>query len=323
MMTDKTKNLVVNVCRVVFGLTFVFSGVAKTVDPWGTAIKIGEYLSVYGVAGVGEGVRMALAIAFCAAELMLGLVMTFGVKTRLASVFAVVVMVFFTVVTFLSATWLPVDDCGCFGDAVKLSPWASFGKNVVLLGLALVVWLNARRRLSIFPVSVKEWILATAFACVSVGLGVWCYLHLPLIDFLPYKEGVNLYEAKYGEGEQTDISLLQFAVFNSEGDATEEILSHRGRVYMLCAARLDKLAPACAERFGTIADKAAAEGDKIVLLTASRIPDEGFMRFGSSATVEVLNADATMMKTMLRATAGMVVLENGVIVNKRNCRDIY
>jgi hypothetical protein len=217
-----------------------------------------------------------------------------------------------------------VEDCGCFGDAVKLSPWASLGKNVVLLAMAVVMWRNARRRFALFPVSVRDWALAAAFACISVGLGVWCYCHLPLVDFLPYKKGVNLYEAKYVDKvEQPDISLLQFALFNSSGDATEEILGYDGRVYMLCAARLDRISPACAERFGNAAEKAATEGAKVILITASPLPEGETAQLGAAAPMEVFNADATTMKTMLRAAAGMVVLENGVIAGKRNCRDIY
>ncbi len=130
-MARKTKNIWVEICRIVLGLTFVFSGFVKSVDPWGTALKIGDYLSVWGAGQMPDGVRIALAIAACAAELTLGLVLVFRVKPRLTSIVALAVMVFFLVVTFLSATVLPVEDCGCFGDAIHLSPWASFGKNVL------------------------------------------------------------------------------------------------------------------------------------------------------------------------------------------------
>jgi hypothetical protein len=247
--------------------------------------------------------------------------MTFGVKTRLVSVFAVAAMIFFTVLTFLSATWLPVGDCGCFGDALRLSPWASFGKNVVLLWMAVVVWLDARRRFKILPVTAREWICTALFACISVGTGVHCYRHLPLVDFLPYKKGVDLYEAKYGDGE-SDISLMQFAVFDSAGDATRDILSYDGRVYMLFARKLDEIGPRCAERFGKVAERAAAEGSKVILITSSPISPDETATFREAPPIRVFNADATTMITMLRAATGMVVLENGVITDKRNCRDI-
>lgn len=363
-MKQKTKNIIADVCRVVLGLTFVFSGFTKTVDPWGTALKITEYLNVYGFATLG-GYRIGMAVVFCAAELLLGLMLTFKVKTRLTSVAAMLMMTFFLILTFLSATVLPVDDCGCFGEAVRLSPWGSFGKNVVLWALALVVWLNARRTMKIFPITVREWVVTAVFACLSVGLGIGCYRHLPLIDFLPYKKGVNLYEGIYGDsGEQSDVKLIyrdrtdgtyrefavddptwhdaerwefvrqaevdtsepdmilrEFTIFNSDGDATEEIVGYGGRVYMISALKLDDIKPRCAERLARVVERAAEQNALVVCLTSSPISEGEEITFGTAAPVPVYNVDATTMIAMLRARVGLVVLDKGVIADKRNCRD--
>jgi uncharacterized membrane protein YphA (DoxX/SURF4 family) len=322
----KKLNIVAAVCRVVLGLTFVFSGFVKSVDPWGMALKIGEYLNVYGAGAVGDGVRIALAVLACAAELTLGLMLVFRVKMRLTSIAALVVMLFFLVLTFLSATVLPVEDCGCFGDALHLSPWASFGKNVVLTALAVVVWWSARRRgEKILPVTLREWISTAAFGCLSVGLGLFCYLHLPLIDFLPFREGVNLYEAKYGEdpsGTEGDIALREFVLFNSAGDATEEILSNPGRTYVLFAATREDMTTACALRFEKLVERASGEGSRVVVATSSPLPEGEKMLFGASAPVDAYNLDSGTMITALRARTGVVVIENGVIIDKKNCRDI-
>ncbi len=364
-MDRKTKNMIADVCRVLLGLTFVFSGFVKTVDPWGTAIKITEYLNTFGFETLNN-YRFGFAIWFCAAELMMGLMLTFKIKTRLISIFAMLIMTFFLVLTFVTATWIPVEDCGCFGDALKLSPWASFGKNVVLWILAFVVWLNARKTLAFLPVSVKEWVCTILFACIAGGIGAWCYYHLPLMDFLPYKKGVDLYEAIYNDdaaqdetrlvyrdlsdgslhefavsdttwydtarwefveqadsgGFAVDVALREFAIFNSGGDATREIVGYPGRVYILSAVKLDKIRPRCAERFAKIVERAAAEGAKVILITASPISSPEIVSFGASAPVAVYNVDATTMITMLRATTGMVVLDGGIITDKKNCRDI-
>ena len=361
----KKRISIADICRVVLGLTFIFSGFVKTVDPWGTALKITEYLNVYGFETLNN-YRFGFAIWFCAAELMMGLMLTFKIKTRLISIFAMLIMTFFLVLTFLSATVLPVEDCGCFGDALRLSPWASFGKNVVLWVLALVVWLDARRRLSFLPVMAREWVCTILFAAIAGGIGTYCYRHLPLIDFLPYKKGVNLREAIYGgQDEQSEarivcrdlvdgstrefaisdttwydasrwefegpvedgafepeMSLREFAVFNSGGDATEEIVGFPGRVYMLCAVKLDLVKPRYAAKFEKIVRRADEEGAKVVLLTATPLSEGQTMVFGEAPPVTVYNVDATTMITMLRASVGMVVLDDGVIVDKRNCRDI-
>ncbi len=364
-MERNTKKRVAGICRTVFGLVFVFSGFVKTIDPWGTAIKIAEYLNTYGFATSSDW-WVWPSVFVCAAELTLGLMMVFGVKVRLVSIAAVAVMVFFTILTFLSATWKPVADCGCFGDALKLPPWVSFGKNAVLLAMAVVVWLNVRKTQNILPISVKEWVATALFACIAVGLGAYCYYHLPLVDFLPYKKGVDLYAAIYDDdaaGEEVrlvyrdladgslhefavsdttwydtarwefveqarkdrdtaDVSLREFAVFNSDGDTTHEIVGYPGRVYILSALKLDKIKPRCAEKFGKVVDRAAAEGSKVVLITSSPISDGETAEFGDAAPVMVYNADATTMITMLRASTGVVVLDGGVITDKRNCRDI-
>ena len=180
-------------CRIVLGVTFIFSGFVKTVDPWGTAIKIQEYLSIYGLESL-SGLRFGFSIWLCGAELMMGLMLLFKVRIRLISIFALASMIFFTVLTFLSATWLPVEDCGCFGDAVKLTPWETFAKNLVLLPLSVVVWWRYRRD-RIFAFSKAEVGCTVLFFSLAMGLGIYCYAHLPLIDFRPFKVGVNIYEA--------------------------------------------------------------------------------------------------------------------------------
>lgn len=192
MKTNRTLKYAARLCRPLLALTFVFSGFVKTVDPWGTAIKIQEYLSIYGFENLSH-LRFGLAIWLCGAELMMGCMLLFKVRIRLVSIFALASMVFFTVLTFLSATWLPVEDCGCFGDAVKLTPWQTFCKNLVLLPMSVVVWWRYRSD-RIFAFRRTELSLTLLFFAGSMGLGFWCYRHLPLLDFRPFKVGVNIYE---------------------------------------------------------------------------------------------------------------------------------
>jgi triosephosphate isomerase len=320
MGTPKILNIIATVCRVVLGLAFVFSGFTKIIDPWGTALQISEYFSVWGLGTLGD-LRFVLAIGLCAAELVLGLMLVGGVKTRLTSIAAVVIMTCFLVLTFLSATVRPVADCGCFGEAVHLSPWASFGKNIVLLALAAVVWWNARARLKILPITTREWLLTLVFAILAVGIGLYCYRHLPLIDFLPYKTGTDLRAATQGDTDD-DLRLREFVLFSDEEIVTDNILGYSGRVYLICALKLDDIPPRCAERLAALVERAEAENALVVCLTPSPIPTGGVMRLGDSAPVAVYNLDASTMLTMLRGKVGVVVLDDGVITTKRNCRDV-
>ena len=103
MASRRLKNIS-HACRIVVGAIFVFSGFVKSVDPWGTALKVNEYLSIYGFEELLP-YSMIFSIWLCGAELMMGLMLVFKVRTRLISIFALVSMIFFTALTFLSATW--------------------------------------------------------------------------------------------------------------------------------------------------------------------------------------------------------------------------
>ena len=273
----------------------------------------------------------------------------------------------FTLLTLLSATVIPVEDCGCFGEALKLTPWETFYKNLALLPMALVVWWRYRPD-KIFAFNPLEIVLTVTFFFLTMYLGYYCYRHLPLIDFLPYKVGVNIWEGMHApvvEPGETETVLVyrnietgklrefslddtawqdaekwewvdtrttdempairplmsEFSLRDAEGDATEEIVTAPGRVYLLCVTSFDRLPRGCAKRFAKVVRRAAEEGARVVCLTPQPLYGVTYHDFGSG-DVRCYNIDASTMKTMLRANNGMVVLEDGVIRAKKNCRDI-
>ena len=141
------------VCRIVVGAVFVFSGVAKGIDPWGTALKVQEYLTAFGLEALA-GWSTALAVAQCVAETALGGMLLCRVRMKLTALLMLVLMGFFTLLTLVIAIWNPLDDCGCFGSALKIDNWTTFAKNVVLLAATIVVWRTWRREHFFFPFSV-------------------------------------------------------------------------------------------------------------------------------------------------------------------------
>ncbi len=194
-------------CRIIFAVTFIFSGFVKAVDPWGTALNIDNYLTIYGLQTLHPYV-MVFSIWLCGAELMMGCMMLCKVRVRLISIFASLSMIFFTVLTFLSATVIPVEDCGCFGELVKLSPWQTFFKNLVLLPMALCVWWRYRPD-RIFAFNLREFVMMCMFFVASMCVGMYSYYHLPIIDILPYQEGVNIAEAMHeARDEQADAEVV-------------------------------------------------------------------------------------------------------------------
>ena len=182
-----------HVCRVLFALTFIFSGFFKAIDPWGTAVTVYNYLVTYNLESL-KPLVMIFSIWLCGAELMMGCMLLFKLRIRLVSIFALLSMTFFTILTFLSATFIPIEDCGCFGEVVKLTPWQTFIKNLVLLPMIVIVWWRYRPD-RMFAFSRLEFTLACLFCTFSMGVGTYCYYHLPLVDLLPYKEGTNIAQA--------------------------------------------------------------------------------------------------------------------------------
>lgn len=366
MRKNRLFKLLANVSRLILAATFILSGFTKVIDPWGTAMKVNEYLSIYGIEFLQRG-SMAFSIWLCGAEMMMGCMLLFKVRIRLISIFAVLSMLFFTTLTLLSATLIPVEDCGCFGEALKLSPWQTFFKNLALLPLAVVVWWRYRPD-KVFAFNPLEIVLTVTFFCLTMYLGIYCYRHLPLIDFLPYKTGVNIWEemhAPMSDNGETETVLVyrniktgklrefslddtawqnaekwewvdtrtvgdapavrplvsEFSLRDAEGDATEEVLTTPGRVYMLCVTSFERLPRSCVRRFAGLVSRACEEGALVVCLTPQPLYGVTYHDFGSG-DVRCYNIDASTMKTMLRANNGMVMLEEGVIRAKKNCRDI-
>ena len=370
-MRGKRLKLLSTISRVIVGVLFVFSGFVKVIDPWGTALKVNEYLSIYGLEWFSP-MSMSFSIWLCGAEMMMGLMLLSRVRIRLVSIFALVSISFFTVLTFLSATWIPVEDCGCFGDALRLTPWETFFKNLVTLPLVIIIWYRYRPD-KIFVFKPIEVMLTCLFFAIPMGIGAYCYYHKPLIDFLPYKEGAHLYEmiqSQHDTGseamdeeeyvlvyrnrrtgklrefsiddkewqndkkwewvetrvdnEASPIQTLvsEFSISDAEGDATEPILTRKGKVYMICITTFDKVSNRCAERLRRVVELAASEDALVVCLTPQPLKYVTWHSFADSEQVRCYNIDATVMKTMLRAENGLVVLEDGVIAGKYNCRSI-
>lgn len=181
---------IADLCRIVLAVVFIFSGFIKTIDPWGTAIKFQEYFEVFGMEWL-SGWSVGLAIWMCAAELMMGCMLMFKVRLRLISIFALLTMTGFTILTFVIAVWNPLDGCGCLGEAIKLDNWHSFFKNLVLWPMSILLWYTNRGK-KILNFSRREIVLTLVFATLAGSLGVYSWRQLPLIDMYPYKVGVNL-----------------------------------------------------------------------------------------------------------------------------------
>lgn len=179
-----------NISRIFVGLVFLFSGFVKAVDPWGTAIKFNDYFFALGLEAFVP-YTFVLGVLMIAAEFVIGFSLITCVKVKLASLGALIFMLFFTPITLWLAIKNPVSDCGCFGDAVKLTNWQTFYKNIIIIVPTVLIFLQAKKFNSKFS-NTMQWNIS-GIGMLIVGFIMWySYVHLPIIDFLPYKEGTHL-----------------------------------------------------------------------------------------------------------------------------------
>lgn len=193
-----------HISRILLGLTFVFSGFVKGIDPWGSAYKFTDYFNAFQMPWL-TNLAFALGILLAAAEFFLGVAMIFNFFIRLTSWFMLAFMLFFTGLTFVLALTNPVTDCGCFGDALVITNWQTFYKNIVLLALAIFIFVQRKNFASkngpVLSIAMTGMTMVVYFYLVT-----YSYNHLPIIDFSPYKVSVNIPDAmKIPEGAPKDI----------------------------------------------------------------------------------------------------------------------
>lgn len=214
------------ICRLILGLVFVFSGFVKVIDPLGLTYKIEDYLTAFG--GFFSNfsfLALPLGVALPVLELVIGLNLLFKIKYRLTSILAMFFMLVMTPLTLYIALYNPVTDCGCFGDALVITNWQTFFKNLVLIILAFILLINTSQHKPMF-LSRIEWAIVTFFVGIGVALAVCSYNHLPLIDFRPYKIGVNIPEAmRVPEDAAADVYATTF-IYEKEGVKKEFTLEN-------------------------------------------------------------------------------------------------
>src|SRR5690606_10922348 len=182
------------VSRVIVGILFIISGLIKLNDPVGFSFKLKDYFAPE-VLDLGFLVPYALLIAIFVVifEVLLGVALLLGYLKKITLWSLLLMIVFFTFLTFYSAYFNKVTDCGCFGDAIKLTPWESFIKDVILLVLILILFFGRKYIQPFFSKNVRSIAIFASFVfCLAVTY--WVLQHLPIIDFRPYKIGANIQE---------------------------------------------------------------------------------------------------------------------------------
>lgn len=184
------KALVTWIFRILVGGTFIFSGFVKGVDPWGTFYQVEEYLNVMGL-HVWHNLKLTFVFALCATEFMLGVFLVLGCFRRTVAIFTIVFMIVMLLLTLWIAVFNPVADCGCFGEAIKLSNWGTFFKNVILTAGAYWLLINNLKAPNVITPAL-QWIGFIVTAIFILTVETYGYNVQPLVDFRPYKAGESL-----------------------------------------------------------------------------------------------------------------------------------
>ena len=215
--------MVVNSCRFLLGAVFVFSGFVKAVDPLGTYYKIQDYLTAFGLAQLlPDVIPLGMSILLAVIEFSVGMHLILGIKRRVTTRLALLIMLLMTPLTFYLALTNPISDCGCFGDAWVLTNWQTFGKNVVLLICAIVLiitpW-NIIRFLS----KKTEWTLSMYTPLFVFAIACYCLATLPILDFRPYRIGNNIREGmEIPEGAKPTVFDTRFTM---ERDGVQQVFT--------------------------------------------------------------------------------------------------
>lgn len=353
--------LLVNISRLLLAAVLLVSGFVKAVDPMGLSYKLGDYAAAFGISSIGDGWLLFASTMLSAVEFILGVLLLMGVYKRVVTVLVFIFFLFFTPFTFILALWNPVHDCGCFGDAFTLSNWATFGKNVVLFLFATMCCFKRRlfvRKVSL----VNRWmVLLFAICYISVLEGV-SLMHLPVIDFRPFYVGSDLraavedvpavhrYIYRFEKGGQVmefdeltypdstwnylgsqsvtvkmgkPAKVSDFAFLDAEGeDFAPQLLADTGYVCLLVMSSIEKADESRVDKINDMYDYCTQIGVPFYAATSSDEDVIEIWRRRTGAEYSILWADEIMLKTIVRANPGMLLIKDGEVVGKWNVADL-
>jgi uncharacterized membrane protein YphA (DoxX/SURF4 family) len=368
-MNNTSKNTILWIARVFVGLLFIFSGLIKLNDPLGFSYKLEEYFEVFHMVFLNP-FAVFFSIFLCALEVILGVLLLTGVYAKKVAWGLLLLIVFFTFLTFYSAYFDVVKTCGCFGDAIPLTPWQSFSKDLFLL--IFIVYIFAKKD-DINPITIqkrKQQLITIFTVVVTLIFGFYTYTFLPFVDFLPYKVGLSipaqmkvpegapqdefqiiytLKNKKTGEDkkmtdkeylsskiyENADWELINSSepklikagfqpkikdlnVFDSQGVGyTTEIFENPYYNLVAVGWNLSKTNKKAMGDINAISINAVENFNiRTVFLTSNSAQDAAVFSKDLKLVTEIFYADAVPLKSMVRSNPGLILLKNGVVIDK-------
>lgn len=208
----------VTVLRILVGLLFIFSGFIKANDPIGMTYKMEEYFHVFQYDKFNDGAipfealipyATFISITICILEIVLGFALLIGTRMHITAWLLLITIVYFTFLTWYSAYFDKVKDCGCFGEFIKLTPWTSFWKDIFLLIPIIIIFIRRHKIRSLFTKKMQTRV-TLAIAVIFSAFSVYCLLYMPVINFLPWKPGADVCKAMEIPPQSKETSTIYF-----------------------------------------------------------------------------------------------------------------
>ena len=313
-----TRKIIVNMARLVVALAFILSGFVKAVDPLGTQYKIADYLEAMHLgAYVPDGLTLILSVLLSAAEFWLGICLLFAIRRRVVTRVILVWLMIMTPLTLWLALANPISDCGCFGDAIVLTNWQTFWKNIILLACAILLACYPLDMMR-FVSRTNQWIVMNFTALFILIVAGQSLYDLPYFDFRPYHIGTDLRKGwqQMMEGEESPYSEFFLERIDDGNDITDSVLNDKGYVFLLVSPHLEEADESQFGRLNLIYEYAMEEGYPFYCLTASGEKAITKWRDGTGAEYTFCQTDDIVLKTMIRSNPGLMLLKDGTIIRK-------
>ena len=307
------------ICRTLFALTFILSGILKLMDPVGTGLVVGEYLRIMHL-GALSGASIHMGVVLSTLEFLVGVSVLVGLEMRIFSGIALCLTGIFSLLTLYLALFNPISDCGCFGEAIHLSNWQTFQKDLVLLVLATIIFTGRFKATKIASPTV-QWIFVGVFAALALSIAGQSLLGIPQVDFTAYNVGTSLVGDDCSATPQLETSFIyekdgRQQEFNLENlpDSTWTFVDSRtlenGKLEGAPDFHLECQSGPCF--VVTVYDRERLDSTQISLVEAL----ETQASLAAIPFEVICDADPKTLVTLNRSNGGITYFNDGIIVGK-------
>ncbi|MBQ2907212.1 MAG: DoxX family membrane protein [Bacteroidales bacterium] len=344
-----------SLCRILVGALFIFSSFTKGVDPLGTKYKMLDYFIAYNIEWLND-FALTLSVFMIMAEFIVGFCLMFNLLPRLATLGATLLMLFFTTTTFFDALYNLVPECGCFGTAIKMSNWQTFFKNLIILAVLIPLIFNNKSLVNKRVTILGQTLFTFLFIGLFVWFEIYNLRHLPVVDFMDWKVGRDMKPAENPEPAEIYLTFknietgeteeylspnypwndsvwmsrwefvaqrqeggtqsLGFSILNEEGDDYTHLLFETEKLFVFVAPYLNELTENDFDECYRIYDFANEHGYSYLWIT-SVSPDYVYeLQDKYDMFDEVYYGDELELKSMVRSNPGLILMDNGVIIDK-------